>query len=161
MKRTSTRIGDVFVVKLDEDHKKYLQYVATDSSDLGSDVVRAFEKLYLMNENPSLSEIVRGEIQFYAHCVAKWGIKLGFWEKIGNAPFDKVTVWFRDSGDDPQTKVSNNWWVWKINEERKKVGELKGKYQNAEIGSVIPPDSIVHRMRTGKYDFIYPDFEKK
>jgi hypothetical protein len=161
MKRISTRIGDVFVVKLDEQHKKYLQYVANDSSDLGSDVVRAFEKLYAINENPSLSEIVRGEVQFYAHCVSKWGIKLGFWEKIGNASFDQVTVWFRDSGDDPQIKVSNNWWVWRINEERKKVGELKGKYQHAEIGTVIPPDSIVHRMRTGKYDFVYPDFEKK
>lgn len=67
MKKISIRIGDVFVVKLDEHHKKYLQYVANDSSDLGSDVVRAFEKLYAMNEDPSLSEIVRGEVQFYAH----------------------------------------------------------------------------------------------
>ncbi len=80
--KNSTRIGDVFVVTLDEHHKKYLQYIAAnDWSDLGSDVVRAFEKLYAMNEDPSLSEIVRGEIQFYAHCVGEGGIKLWILQK--------------------------------------------------------------------------------
>lgn len=45
------------------------------------------------------------------------------------------------------------------NEEQKSVGKLEGQDQKAEIGSIIPPDSIVHRMQTGKYDFVYPDFE--
>jgi hypothetical protein len=94
--------------------------------------------------------------------VTDWGIGLGFWEKVGNiANVGKVNAVFRDSGDygNPEVKVSQDWWIWKLNEEQKRVGKLEGENQKAEIGSVIPPDSIVHRMRTGKYDFVYPAYK--
>ena len=38
------------------------------------------------------------------------------------------------------------------------LGNWKEKTK-AEVGIVISPDSIVHRMQTGKYDFVYPDYE--
>lgn len=161
MARANTKIGDVFSVKINDSSKKYFQYIVSDLTQLNSDVIRAFKKVYPINTNPDLSEIVNGEVEFYAHCVTKLGLKMGYWESVGNISnvgnFDNVL--FRSSGDNPQTRVSQNWWVWKINEEQKPVGKLAGENRKAEIGSVIPPDSIVHRMQTGKYDFVYPEFE--
>ena len=162
MARANTKIGDVFSVKINDSSKKYFQYIVSDLTQLNSDVIRAFKKVHPVNANPDdLSEIVNGEVEFYAHCVTKLGLKMGYWEKIGNTNdvgnFDDVL--FRSSGDNPQTKVSQDWWVWKINEEQRQVGKLEGENRKAEVGSVIPPDSIVHRMQTGKYDFVYPEFE--
>jgi hypothetical protein len=162
MARVNTRLGDVFSVIIDGNSKKYFHHVANDLTQLNSDVIRAFKTTYPLDANPELKEIVKGEIGFYAHCVIKWGIKFGFWQKVGNcSDVGKVDVLFRSSSDDgnPQIKVSHNWWVWKINEEQKRVGRLEGENQNAEIGSVIPPDSIVHRLRTGQYDFVYPSYQ--
>jgi len=163
MARTNTKIGDVFSVKIDKSSKKYFQYIISDLTQLNSDVIRAFKKVYPINTSPDLSEIVNGEVEFYAHCVTKLGLKMGYWESIGNisdvGSFENVL--FKSSSDDgnPKIKVSQNWWIWKINEEQKRVGKLEGENRCAEVGSVIPPDGIVHRMKTGKYDFVYPEFE--
>ena len=159
----NTRIGDIFCVTFNNGTKKYLQYIASDMTQLNSDVIRAFKKSYPVDDDPDPSTIVEDEVDFYAHCVTKWGIELGFWTKVGNIQdvgnLDHIL--FRSSSDDgdPDIKISKKWWIWKINEDQEYIGNLKGEYRNAEIGSVIPPDSIVHRMRTGKYDFVYPDFE--
>ena len=153
MARANTKTGDVFSVHVDDNSKKYLQYIVSDLTQLNSDVIRAFKKTYPIDANPDVSEIINGEIEFYAHCVTKWGIKLGYWEKVGNIADVGETnhILFRDSGDygNPQIKVSQDWWVWKINEEQQRIGKLTGENQKAEIGLVINPESIVHRMRTG------------
>jgi hypothetical protein len=158
----NTKVGDVFFVGIEDNSKKYLQYIVSDLTQLNSDVIRAFKKIYPIDANPTLAEIVNGEVEFYAHCVTKLGIKLGYWQKVGNIKdVGECNVLFRSSGDtgNVQIALSTNWWIWEINGEQKKVGELHGKNRKAEIGSVIPPDSIVHRMQTGKYDFVYPGFE--
>lgn len=159
--RANTKIGDVFSVKIDNSSKKYFQYIVSDLTQLNSDVIRTFKEIYPLNANPELTDIVKGEVEFYAHCVTKLGLKMKFWEMVGNIADvgDFQEVIFRSSGDNPQTKISQNWWVWKINEEQKPVGKLEGENRRSEIGSVIPPDSIVHRILTGKYDFVYPEFE--
>ena len=71
-----------------------------------------------------------------------------------------MDVLFRDSDDygNPQIKVSHAWYVWRINEEFKFIGELAKKYQHAEIGIVMTPDDIIHRMRNGVYDGFYPEY---
>jgi hypothetical protein len=161
--RVITKIGDIYSVKIDERSKKYFQYIVNDLAQLNSDVIRAFKKVYSLEDNPSLSEIIMDEVEFYAHCITKLGVKMGYWEKVGNTnvirEYDHVI--FRDSADygNPKIKVSNDWWIWKINHEQARVGKLVGPYRNAEIGIVMDPESIVHRMRTGNYDGIYPDFE--
>lgn len=158
---SNTKIGDVFSVKIDANNKKYFQYIVSDITQLNSDVIRAFKKVYQLNANPELSEIVEDEVEFYAHCITKLGVKMGYWEKVGNIANvgNLKELLFRSCGDSPQTKISQNWWLWKINEEQKHVGKLEGENKKSEIGSVIPPDSIVHRIQTGKYDFVYPEFE--
>lgn len=164
MARANTKIGDVFSVKIDDNTKKYIQYVTNDLTQLNSDVIKAFKKAYPINAMPDLSEIVKSEVDFYAHTVTKWGIKLGVWEKVGNvADIGKVEVLFRDTNDygskpEEQVKGSDKWFVWKVNEKFKQVGKLEGEYLKAEIGVVIPAIHIVHRMRTGQYDFVYPQY---
>ena len=84
MAKAYTKIGDIFSVKLDNNSKKYFQYIANDLTQLNSDVIRAFKKVYPLDTNPNLSEIITDEIDFYAHCVTKWGIKMDLWKKEGN-----------------------------------------------------------------------------
>jgi hypothetical protein len=84
VKRVVTKIGDVFSVRIDENSKKYFQLIAFNLMQLNSDVIRAFKKVYSVDENPDLSEIINGEVAFYAHCVTKWGVKMGLGEKTGN-----------------------------------------------------------------------------
>lgn len=161
MIRMKTKIGDVFFAKINDNSKKYLQYIVNDLTQLNSDVIRVFKKVYHIDDNPDLSEIINKEIDFYAHCVTKWGVKLGYWHKVGNIDnVGELNVLFRSIGDEgnQQMKISQNWWIWKINENQRRVGKLEGENQKAEIGSVIPPDSIVHRMQTGEYDFVYPGY---
>lgn len=166
MARIIIKIGDVFFAKLDDSSKKYFQYVASDLAQLNSDVIRVFKKVYPIHAEPNLSEVVKDEVEFYAHCVTKWGIKFGLWQRIGNiSDVGNVNVLFRDTNDygskaGEQIKISDKWYVWKINDEKfTRVGKLVGENQKAEIGVVVPPISIVHRMRTGKYDFVYPEYE--
>lgn len=162
MAKANTKIGDVFKAKINANSKKYLQYIVSDLTQLNSDVIRVFKKIYAIDADPDLSEIVNDEVDFYAHCVTKWGIKLGYWEKIGNlSEVGKIdNILFRDSSDygNLEIKKSQSWWVWKINEDQKLVGKLEGENQKAEVGIVISPDSIVHKMSTGEYDFVYPGY---
>lgn len=160
MIRKNTKIGDIFVVKLDNDKKKYFQLIAFDLTQLNSDVIRSFKKVYPLEADIDLLEIVNGEVEFYAHCVTKFGLKINLWEKVGNIrELGNINILFRSSGDHPKIDISNNWWVWKVNEPQQYVGKLEGENVYAEIGSIIPPDSIIHRIKMGKYDFVYPDFE--
>lgn len=168
MTRVNTKIGDVFSVKIDENSRKYFQLVAFDLIQLNSDVIRAFKKTYSINENPDISKIVNGEVEFYAHCVTKWGVKLGHWEKAGHVKevgalnhilFRRTSDYGCKVGEEP-VKVSNKWYVWRINDENfTRVGKLTGENRKAEIGIVLDAESIVHRMKTGEYDGFYPGFE--
>ncbi|MEO1254862.1 MAG: hypothetical protein AAFY41_08260 [Bacteroidota bacterium] len=168
MARVNTKIGDVFSVKIDDSNEKYFQLIAFDQTQLNSDVVRAFKKPYPIGSNPDLSEIIKGEVEFYAHCVTKLGIKMNVWEKLGNtSEIGSIShILFRDTNDygskvgEERIKVSNNWYVWRINDEDfTRVGKLKGANREAEIGLVVNPFDIAERIKTGKYSFFYPSFK--
>lgn len=168
MARVYTKVGDVFSVKIDESSEKYFQLIAYDLTQLNSDVIRVFKTIYPANASLDLSEIVEDEVDFYAHCVTKYGVKMGFWEKVGsNKNVGRIDhILFRDTEDyglivdDKPIKISSDWYVWHINDKNfTDVGKLKGEYRKAEIGIVMPPNEIVNRIKTGKYIFVYPDFE--
>lgn len=163
MKRIYTKIGDVFSVKIDSKSKKYFQLIAYDLTQLNSDVIRAFKEIYPIQATPEMEKVVNGKVDFYAHCVTKWGVKMGYWEKVGFVKDVGSTnhILFRDSEDygKPGIRVSNKWWVWSINGEQKFVGKLIGKYQKAEVGIIMDAESIIHRMKKGFYDGFYPDYE--
>lgn len=167
MKRANTKIGDVFSVRIDENNIKFFQLITFDLTQLNSDVIRAFKKVYPIIHNPDIAEVVKGEVEFYTHCVTKFGLKMNLWEKIGNIPdvgqIDHIL--FRgssDSGSKPgeQIKVSDRWYVWRINDKDfTRVGKLEGENRKAEIGLVVNPYDVVERLKTGKYSFFYPGFE--
>lgn len=170
IKRVVTRIGDIFSVKIDDNSKKYFQLIAFDLTMLNSDVIRAFKKVYPADEKPDLNEIVKGEVEFYAHSTASAGVKWGLWEKVGKSADvgDTSQILFRDTNDygsssrktKEPVKISERWYVWHINDDDFTcVGKLKGENRKAEIGVVIPPHAIEERIKTGKYSFVYPGFE--
>jgi hypothetical protein len=107
-----------------------------------------------------LHVVLSGDVDFHAHVVILWGLKKELWKKVGNAQVPaRPDVWFRDSDDFRlRLNISKNWKVWRINEEFRYVGKLPKKYHGAEIGVVVSPDNIIHRMKDGKYRFFTPKF---
>lgn len=167
-KRNNTSIGDIFSVKINDRQKKYFQLIAFDLTQLNSDVIRAFKRIYNLDESPDLSSIIDDEIDFYTHCVTKLGLKMELWEKVGNDSDVGETehILFRATedygvkqGEEP-IKVSNNWYIWQINDKDfTDVGKLKGENRKAEIGIVINPLGVIELMKGNKYPVNYPDFE--
>ena len=66
MTRANTKLGDVFSIKIDDKFKKYIQYIANDLTQLNSDVIKVFKETYSIKSTPDLSEVVKGDIDFYA-----------------------------------------------------------------------------------------------
>lgn len=167
MKRANTKIGDVFSVVLRSNKKGYFQLIAFDSTQMNSDVIRVFKDTYPISATPTLPEVISSEVEFYAHCVTKFGLSLKLWEKIGNSAEigDTKSILFRDTNDyglkigEQPIKISKRWYVWELNQDFKNVGLLSGQNRKAEIGIIVNPYDIIDRMETGKYNFMYPDFE--
>ncbi|MEO7101164.1 MAG: hypothetical protein ABI162_17560 [Luteolibacter sp.] len=156
-----TKVGDVFEVDVEGNCKQYLQHIANDVTQMSSNVIRVFKSKYPPNSDFDIEAVVNDEVEFYAHCITKWGVRDGVWRKTGsseNIGSGHVSVFFRDSGDvgNIQIKISQKWWVWKINEEQRFVGALEGVLRESEIGIVLQPRHIVDRMTTGTYHFVYP-----
>lgn len=167
MVKSNTKIGDVFSVKIDESNKKYFQLVAFDKTQLNSDVIRAFKKEYPDNTKPDLSEIVKDEVEFYAHCVTKLGLKMSLWESVGNITEigDTSAILFKDTNDygtkvgEEPIKVSKNWYVWHINDKDfNRVGKLKGENRLAYTGIIMNPLGIIELLKGNKYPINYPSF---
>jgi len=166
MARIYTKIGDFFTVHLEGRGVKYFQLVAFDLTQLNSDVIRVFKELYPSDNLPPLAQVELGEIDFFAHCVVKFGVKRGLWEKIGNLSSvgHPERVLFRDSNDYGQLlngqpiKYSKRWYVWNVNEEFRDI-DINDELRQAEIGIVVTPDDIVERMSSGRYGFFYPEID--
>jgi len=164
MARVNIKVGDIFSVSLDSNNEKYFQFIANDSIQLNSNVIRVFKGEYSNNTRPTGQEIIKGEVEFYAHCIINLGVKMGLWKKVdNNNDVGRFEICFKGTNDygskagEEPVKVSNRWYVWKINDkEFTKIGTLVDPYKKAEIGIVINPLSILNRIRTGKYDFEYP-----
>jgi len=166
MTRVITKIGDVFVVVLDNKTKKFFQYITNDICQLNSSVIRVFKTKYNIELNLDCDTIVEGAVDFYAHCVLRWGIKSKVWTKIGNCKATGTEdIFFRDTNDfghklgEEPIKISENWYIWKVNDEKfTRVGKLEQQYQHADLGMVMPAHMIVDRMQNGGYNIIYPGF---
>lgn len=167
IKRVATKIGDIFSARIDDRTKRYFQLVASDVTQLNSDVIRAFKEGYPADANPVLSEVLKGEVEFYAHCVTKLGVKMGCWELVGrsNEVGEFESVLFRDTEDygrkqeDGDIAFSGQWYVWRIGGPFVDVGKLEGENRNAYIGLVINPFGIIELLKGNKYPPHYPDFE--
>ena len=167
-KRVITKIGDVFSVELENGNKKYFQYITNDLTQLNSDVIRSYKKEYSKEKQPDYRELLSGDIDFHAHTMINIGVKQNLFIQEGRYEVypDPSEILFRGTSDaghgpgKPQVYISHNWYVWRINDENfTNVGELEGENRKAEVGIVMPPFAIVERIKTGKFNFVYPDFE--
>jgi len=159
------KLGDIFSVEINDHDLKYFQYVANDLNQLNSDVIRVFA-MTNSNTDIDLIKLANSEVEFYAHCLIKLGTKMDCWKKVGNVQnVGSLDIFFRNTNDygakpGEQIKISDKWFIWKVwDNDYTRVGNLTGDHRKAEIGIVINPFSIVHRIKTGGYDFSYPDYE--
>lgn len=156
--KNDLEIGDIFIVNLGEKTLKYFQYISDDITQLSSNVIRAFKKVYLKEET-DLTKIVEGEIDFYAHIVIKSGLKSKLWYKVGNKQeIGNTGVMFRTSLDygNPSIKVSKRWQVWEVNQPPIFIGKLNQEFQKLDIGTVVTPHDVIERLKSGSYNFFYP-----
>ena len=159
-KRIVTKIGDVFCAEIEGQCKRFFQYFAIDSTQLNSSVIRVFKEHYPMDYIPDISEIITGEVEFYAHTVLRMGIADGIWYKVGKSLElgDYRDVFFRIDGDIDRVERSEKWYVWKIGEPFIYVGKLPEKYYEADDGSVMPYENLIARFKTGKYSYFFPAY---
>lgn len=159
-KRIVTKIGDVFCVEIENQHKRFFQYIVSDMTMLNSSVIRVFKRHYPMDYVPDTDEIIKDEVEFYAHTVLRAGIMYNAWYKVGKAKElgDFSHVIFRCDMDIDKVERSVNWVVWHINEPMIHVRELPEKYYSAELGSVKPYVDIVNRLKFGKYLYYTPKY---
>ena len=161
MKRIITKIGDVFSVKLDENRKRYFQYIANDWCDLNSSTIRVFKTDYPIDSEPSIEEIVSDEVEFYSHTILKFGIQDGLWEKVGKSSDVGCldSIMFRNTiAADPITHKSMYWYVWHLGDEKEVfIGELTKEYAKKTYDAAIfPPEQIVERIKHGRWPYELP-----
>lgn len=160
-KRVITKIGDVFMAIIDDTYKVYFQYITNDLEQLNSDVIRVFKKRYSKDEQPSLQEIINDDIDFYAHSVTNFGVKLGYWVKIGNIKDvgDFSQVPFCSKKEWPNKDI-DEWYVWQINKDSKHIGSLKNNKKKIYIGVINPPQSIIYKIKNGYYEGVFGYYER-
>lgn len=156
----ATKVGDVFEVKISDTEKKYMQYIASDLTQLNSDVVRGFAKIYNVNAKPSMEEIVSDEVDFYAHCDSRHGIRMEYWTLYGNIQDvgDIQKAIFRCS-DDHGDGISFRWYIWHINENTVRVENKDSRLRESYYGVVYPVKMIFFRVQNGYFYGVTPRYE--
>ncbi len=169
-KRIVTKIGDVFCVEVDNAYKRYFQYFCNDMSQLNSSVIRVFKKRYPMDYKPKPEDIVKDEVDFYAHTILRNGIEDELWYKVGKVKGefeeDKKIPIFGTCQDTEYTNEGiihvdpdSNWYVWRINCPFKSIGKLPEKYRDVvDWGSVKPDIEIFDRIKYGYYRWTSPAY---
>ena len=157
-KRIVTKIGNIFCIEIDNQYKRYFQYVANDMSELNSSVIRMFKRQYPMDYVPKIDEIVDDEIDFYTHLILRSGIAKNVWYKVGTSLElgDTEHIIFRMCEDNHLENIvkSYNWYVWYINKPEFYIGEMTDEYRNAYIGGIYSYIHIMKKMRMGKLHII-------
>ena len=156
----TTKIGDIFEVKISESEKKYMQYIASDLTCLNSDVVRGFSKIYDVDCNPTLEEIVSDKVDFYAHCDSRHGIKMELWTLYGNIQDvgDIRDVIFRGTNDYGDV-ISYKWYIWHINGDFIDVDNDDPRLKKSNNGPVYSAKRIYLRVKDGYFYGVTPRFE--
>ena len=156
----ATKVGDIFEVKISDTEKKYMQYIASDLTQLNSDVVRGFKKNYNVDTKPSIEEIVSDGVDFYAHCDSRHGIRMEYWTLYGNTQDvgNVQNAIFRCS-DDHGDGISFRWYIWHINENTIRVENKDSRLRESYYGVVYPAKMIYERIKNGFFDMVYPRYE--
>lgn len=141
------RKGDIFCVEVENEYKCYFQYVAKDTTQLGSAVIRVFKTRYPVAYEPIIEEIVKDKVSFYAlTLVLRLGTMEHVWTKVGTS---------KDVGDTENINFRlfgiHGWYVWKINEKFQTVGPLTDEIKGYDFGWAFPYKEIINKIKTGHY----------
>ena len=169
-KRTYNRVGDVYEVVLPDGRKRYFQYIAKDTTDLYSAVIRAFKDGFNPLEKAYSEQELHDSVDFYTHVFILLGIDMDVWRKVGHLDSTGRLdhIFFRNYGNknpwepmvDYRGKVCHSWWVWRISEPHVFVGKLPPKYHSAEPGDVFNPESVRKRLNGEEWlSKWYPRYE--
>ena len=118
-----------------------------------------------MDYKPVIEEIVKDEVEFYAHTILKFGIVFNVWYKVGTSK--NIGEGYKDAlfGDADEymclsphetIKVNpiENWTVWRINEPPILHGRLKKEYMDKlNRGGVISYVDIINRLECGYFKY--------
>ena len=103
-----------------------------------------------MDYEPDIEEIVKDDIHFCAHTILKLGILDNVWYKVGKSKNlgepDKIMFRLFSEGDFSKMTKSYNWYVWQINKEHIRIGELTGKYEHQQIKNYGKTNSNKNRI---------------
>ena len=169
-KRIVTKIGDIFCVEVDNAYKRYFQYFCNDLTQLNSDVIRVFKKRYPMDYKPKSEDIVKDDVDFYAHTILRNGIEDGLWYKVGKSKGEfeeekKIPLFGTCddtkyvNGESVKVDPDNNWYLWKISCPFKSIGTLPENYRDmVDWGSVKPDVEIFNRIKYGYYRWTSPGY---
>ena len=165
-KRIVTRIGNVFCAEINGEFKRFFQYVANDLTQLNSSVIRIFKTHYPMDYKPVIEDIIKDEVEFYAHTILKAGILFNAWYKVGtskevgevykNALFGYAHEHrYPTVHDITEVNPIENWDIWTVNQPYQiRRGRItKDISENLSPGGVIPYIDIVHKMQYGYYRY--------
>ncbi len=152
------RVGDIYRIRLSDGKVGYMQHLANDSTQLSSNIVLVLRSGYLPTEKPSFEQVSMHD-GFFAHVFLNAGETLKIWERIDHsrpvAPEPLPIVWTIYSDKDQNLEVSKNWQVWRTNEEMR-VPLSQEELVNCELGLVVSPTQIVHRIEHFAYSLKHP-----
>lgn len=161
-KGVRVRQGDVFCVKLDEKTKGYLQFLFSDKTQLGGNVIRVFYKHYPIDAEPTIEEIVSGEVAFYTHTYLTYGIWNDTIVKIGGVKGVTdiklpgvifgypVTITASYGIFPPEETPKEVWYLFEANEPIKIYESVPRKWvKTLEDGGVKTCDNVIKRMKYG------------
>ena len=159
MKRSLLTIGSILCIEIEGQYKRFFQYIARDVYMFGAPVIRVFKTCYSMDYEPFVEDILKDDIDFYAHCLIKIWEQSGLWYKVGNSKNigDISNIDFVMSND---LKIKpRRWWTWKIGQsEPIYLGYVRhNQLINFEYGSLLPASEIIYRIKHGRYQGIYHD----
>lgn len=152
--------GDIFEVKLENNEKRFVQFIYRDNYNLGSDLIRCLNHFDYKNIPPekSINQLISENFLFYAYTVIKVGIIRKVYNYVTNFQiedrFENPT--FRSCGDvGPNVGKSYNWYIIK-NSTTKKIGELTDEYKNLPTTHIWSPENLVKILENGFNDFHMP-----
>lgn len=156
-----SKIGEIYQINGLE-HKRYFQLVASDITQLNSDVIAVLSYKGDLPSKPAakeLNEVTSAGIEFFTHTTVNAGFK-DLWTKIGKAKVvDYKDALFKDiyiKDDFPDWEPYekdhyHSWVIWQVGGKWKKIGAKIDRYPEAELGMVFSPNNIIYRIEHGQY----------
>lgn len=165
-KRITVKIGNIFSVDVDNQYKRYFQFVCRDLTILNSDVIRSFITRYPKDFEPDIDTIVSDEVDFYAHTSVSAGVKMNLWHKVGNSrnlgENSLKDVIFASLIPSFCNGVIDNKSVWRLSRVNDKMwspdpNQIDGR--KLELGDVMAPHNIVGRLKHGYYNITASEYD--